>query len=379
MSKLPTIVPTSIPAAMKSLAAMERDIDRVKTYEQAKQIMRAAEAIKIMHREISNVRKRAERVMIYAADQIGAQLLQERSRGTAGNFLGGKKGSGRGIKKPGGALKAPPGSKPTYEQMVQSKKRGVRYVKLHKLTRKKQNEAIEEIQSNEKEATLDSVIRIIADWEGETRRNRSRDAAPLPDGCRLLTGDCRMLLAETPDNSVPLILTDPPYEAESEPLYKWLGEFAGRVLIPGGSLICYTGHWSLNRDMRIFDRHLRYWWLLAMLHHQSKRLPGKFIVAGFKPVLWYVKEFRRGRSLMPDVLKPPARDKELHNWGQGEGGVSQIIEHLTEPKELIIDPFCGTGKWGRIAANMGREFLGIDVVEGGATTVVADELNAAAE
>jgi hypothetical protein len=46
-------------------------------------------------------------------------------------------------------------------------------------------------------------------------------------------------------------------------------------------------------------------------------------------------------------------------------------EHLTEPGELIIDPFAGTGTWGTIAASMGRRWLGADVVEGGRAAVVA--------
>jgi DNA modification methylase len=189
----------------------------------------------------------------------------------------------------------------------------------------------------------------------------------------LRIGDCRTVLSDIPDSSVALILTDPPYAEESEPLYRWLAEFAARVLIPGGSLICYTGHWSINRDMRIFDEHLRYWWIFAMLQHQSKRLPGKFIVAGWKPVVWYVKEFRRGRSLVPDVLRPPQRQKEDHEWGQGEGGVTHLIEHLAEPGELIVDPFAGTANWGRIAVSMGRRWIGADVVPGGDTAIIADE------
>jgi len=35
--------------------------------------------------------------------------------------------------------------------------------------------------------------------------------------------------------AVPLILTDPPYGDEAEPLYRWLAEWSARVLIPGGS------------------------------------------------------------------------------------------------------------------------------------------------
>jgi DNA methylase len=218
-----------------------------------------------------------------------------------------------------------------------------------------------------------AAIKAAAAYASEERREASRNAEPLPDGAELRIGDCRKMLADIPDNSVPLILTDPPYEGESEPLYRWLAEFAGRVLVPGGSLICYTGHWSVDRDMRIFGQHLRYWWLLIMMHHQSQRLPGKFIIANFKPVLWYVKNHRRGRSLVPDVLRSTARDKSVHNWAQGDGGISPLIEHLTEPGETIIDPFAGTATWGRHAAAMGRRWIGCDIAEGGTTTVVAAE------
>jgi hypothetical protein len=42
-----------------------------------------------------------------------------------------------------------------------------------------------------------------------------------------------------------------------------------------------------------------------------------------------------------------------------------------EPGELIVDPCCGTGEWGRIAAERGRRWIGADVVAGGAATVLA--------
>ena len=56
--------------------------------------------------------------------------------------------------------------------------------------------------------------------------------------------------------------------------------------------------------------------------------------------------------------------------------MSALIEHLTEPGELIVDPFAGTAHWGEIAANMGRRWLGADVIAGGDTRIVADELDA---
>jgi hypothetical protein len=207
----------------------------------------------------------------------------------------------------------------------------------------------------------------------EERREASRNAAPLPDGAQLRVGDCREVLADVASNSVALVLTDPPYAEESEPLYRWLAEWSARVLVPGGSLVLITGHWSLPRDVRIFDEHLRFWWMMAMTHKVSRRLPGKFVIAGFKPVLWYVKETRRSKTLIPDVLRDDGPDKDSHAWGQGEAGFTPLIRDLTAPGELIADPFAGAATWGRIAAGMGRRWIGADIVDGGSTEIEARE------
>ncbi len=202
-----------------------------------------------------------------------------------------------------------------------------------------------------------------------TRREVSRAANVLPDAMDLRTGDARQVLADIPDCSVNLVLTDPPYGDDAEPLYRWLAEWSTRVLIPGGSLICYTGQSRLNRDMRIFDERLRYWWLLTMKHDRAQRLPGKFIVAESKPVLWYVKEYRRGRTLINDMVSSE-RDRSAHPWAQGSGGIAFLVENLTEPGEFVADPFAGTGRWGEITCQMGRRWVGADVAPAGSATVV---------
>jgi hypothetical protein len=213
--------------------------------------------------------------------------------------------------------------------------------------------------------------------ETRTRRDVSRSASVLPDAMDLRRGDARVEMESVPDCSLSLVLTDPPYGDEAESLYAWLAEWADRKLMPGGSLVCYTGQSRLNRDMALFDRHLRYWWLLTMRHDRAQRLPGKFVIVESKPVLWYVKEYRRGRTLVPDTLSSE-RDQSAHPWAQGTGGVAQVIEHLTDPGETIGDPFAGTAKWGEIAARMGRRWVGCDLVYGGTATVELEDVEGAA-
>jgi DNA modification methylase len=48
----------------------------------------------------------------------------------------------------------------------------------------------------------------------------------------------------------------------------------------------------------------------------------------------------------------------------------QWFEPLTDPGDLVVDPFCGSGEWGHIIAAMGRRWIGADVEEGGSLSIV---------
>ena len=207
----------------------------------------------------------------------------------------------------------------------------------------------------------------------QARRGRSRSAEPLPDGMDLRIGDAREVLANVPDESVALVLTDPPYVPEADPLWIWMAEWATRVLVPGGSVVTFTAHARLDRDIDVLGRWLRYWWLLARLQDAPASVPGRFVTAEFKPVLWFVKDHRRGRSMVTDVIRAPrdAAIKTLHPWAQSTDGLNFLIEHLTEPSELVADPFAGTGRWGELAVSMGRRWVGADIALGGTDEVLA--------
>lgn len=189
---------------------------------------------------------------------------------------------------------------------------------------------------------------------------------PRPD-VDVREGDARELGKEIEDDSVDLILTDPPYGDESRELYTWLGAFAARTLRPGGSLCVVTGQSRLPDDLdRLCAKGLRYWWAFAMMHGSAQRLPGIFVMVGWKPVLWFVKGSRGGRDMVGDVLRGEAYGKDEHRWAQGTG-VRPLIERLCPEDGLIVDPFAGTGRWGELAGDLGRRWIGFDA--GGAVIV----------
>ena len=73
------------------------------------------------------------------------------------------------------------------------------------------------------------------------------------------------------------MLTDAPWGNAFEWCYRWLADFAARVLVPGGSLLCYTGATTWYRDANIFAAHLQYRPLLFMLHTAEHRMRAETI------------------------------------------------------------------------------------------------------
>jgi hypothetical protein len=112
-------------------------------------------------------------------------------------------------------------------------------------------------------------------------------------------------------------------------------------------------------------RHLVYRWMGAYL------VPGAVAKAwggaygqAWKPLL----HFDRGgeRRFVPyDVFRSDRPDKavagEVHGWGQSESGMADIIERLTKPGELVVDPFLGAGTTAVVCHDLGRRFVGCDI------------------
>jgi 16S rRNA G966 N2-methylase RsmD len=193
-------------------------------------------------------------------------------------------------------------------------------------------------------------------------RMRERQLTP-----EIRTGDFLDALADLPDGSVDLILTDPPYGDAAVPSYEALAEFAARKLKPGGSLICYTGQSILPDVYRALGEHLRYWWTISLDHqYGGQQLPGKWVMVEWKPIVWYVQDHRDGTEYVADKVRGSRPDKGAHEWAQGIEEVGYLIEQLTKPDHLVVDPFAGSGSFGRMALDLGRRFIGADLDPGSA-------------
>ena len=161
---------------------------------------------------------------------------------------------------------------------------------------------------------------------------------------------------EIADNSIELILTDPPYNEESIPLYGELAKLAQRVLKPGGSLITIIGHYAIFKiGKQITDNsELEYHWQLVLKHNgHTAKMWKQRVWPKYKPMLWYFKRSGNGNSQGPtmysdieDLIESQPADKTMHEWEQSTIEAEHIIKPLTVEGQIVLDPFMGYGTIG---------------------------------
>jgi len=168
------------------------------------------------------------------------------------------------------------------------------------------------------------------------------------------------------DNSIDLIVTDPPYPKEFIPLHGDLSKFASRVLKPGGYLLSLEGKMFLPEVMEQLSKHLTYRWTIAYLmpggagHSQANG----FIVQReeWKPILWFSKDPMPRTSLTRDAVGwEQKREKSDYEWQQSVTGFEELIQLFSVQGQTVLDPMMGAGTTGIAAVRTKRKFIGIEL------------------
>lgn len=195
------------------------------------------------------------------------------------------------------------------------------------------------------------------------KERQKQSVKPMTEGAiRIILGDMKDELAKVTDNSVSLILTDPPYPGEFLPLWQDLARISARILKPSGFLIAYSGQLYLDKVMQYFNEYLTYYWLsgVKLIGAPSHRFE-RNIQNAFKPILIYQKPpLAKQPEWLVDLLESPAPDKKYHDWGQSEAPFATLLQAFSSPGDLVIDPFCGGGVVPYICQKLSRQCLAVD-------------------
>lgn len=181
---------------------------------------------------------------------------------------------------------------------------------------------------------------------------------------QIYTGDARELARAIPDESIDLIFTDPPYDKDALPLFRFLSELGARVLKSDGFLLTYCGGYWKNIVMRLLDTSMDYFFDYAEINNGNSTIlwPRRTIVR-HKSILAYVKQGSKAlpRTNVLGVWQSDGSDKRYHKWGQSENTSRYFIDCFSARGAIVLDPFIGGGTTRVICERLNRHYLAFEI------------------
>lgn len=342
---------------------------RLAKYETARHALQAAQSVD----EVKDIRDKAEALRIYARRSQDYEMsnwaaeIRIRAERRMGEMLKAQKEAGE-MNRGGGDRKSNEYHQshdetsdyiPTLSDMGISKSMSSRAQAIASVPESVFEAAISECKESKQELTGSTMQKLVRKIRNEEKSMRKAEVPNDIGDHQLHVGNFTDI--DIPGASIDVIITDPPYPKEFLPLLGELAKFAAQVLKPGGSLVVMCGLSYLPEIIRDMEKHIRYHWMLSYLTlgSESPQIFTRRVVTFWKPLLWFVKGDYTG-DWISDVCKSVSNDKDHHKWGQSISGMTDIVDRFSNPGDTILDPFCGGGTTGVVAASMNRRFIGID-------------------
>jgi len=241
-------------------------------------------------------------------------------------------------------------------------------------------------------------------------KTTSAEALPLNT---ILGGDCIEVMRSLPEASVDLIFADPPYNLQLKadlhrpdnsrvdavddhwdqfPSFAAYDQFtrdwlaaARRLLKPGGAIWVIGSYHNIYRVGTALQD-AGYWILNDVIWRKANPMPnfrGKRFTNAHETMIWASKEeggkytfnyealksLNEGIQMRSDWVLPICSGHERLKNDQGdkahptqkpESLLHRVLVGSTNPGDVVLDPFFGTGTTGAVAKMLGRDWIGIE-------------------
>jgi len=179
---------------------------------------------------------------------------------------------------------------------------------------------------------------------------------------KIICGDAAEIMQKIPDNSIDLVVTDPPYSRKYLYTYKYLADECPRIMKPKASLLVIAGHSLLPDVFNFFADKLSYRWMFCLSQFEGAHARmGMGIEVLWKPMLWFVKGNLRYKGFLRDGVIIEYKRKTFHKWEQSTSWCDYYIQKLTDKNAIVLDPFVGSGTVPVVCQRLGRHYIGIDI------------------
>lgn len=210
----------------------------------------------------------------------------------------------------------------------------------------------------------------------------------------LRKGDCLELMKNIPDNSIDLIVTDPPYRVTSRGSAGNSGGMLQKKINKQGKVFsfndisckqyapefyrilkddthCYVmcNHTNLIEMLNVFTN-VGFKFVKCLIWNKGNKIMGQFYMNQFE----YIMFFRKGKAKKinncgtSDILEVPNKKtkingKNIHDTEKPIDLMKILIENSSKENEIVLDPFMGIGSTGVACINTNRNFIGIELDE----------------
>jgi DNA modification methylase len=223
----------------------------------------------------------------------------------------------------------------------------------------------------------------------------------------LIQGDCLKVLPTIPDESVDLVLTDPPFMISSDLVikrnnlkkskykrasdisyqfgewdyfenkekyfeftYNWLKECI-RILRKGGALVTFFDKakisyiWDFLEENGMKNRQILIW----LKTNPTPRLRKVNFSTTSSFLVWSVKKggkqtFNYKIGYQTDYIFSPivmGKEREQHPTQKPEKVIETWMKYLSNEGDMILDPFLGSGTTMKVARDLKRSCIGIEI------------------
>jgi len=196
------------------------------------------------------------------------------------------------------------------------------------------------------------------------------------DAVYIINADCREVLHSLPDKSVDLVLTDPPYGIGFKyenyvdepnfylPLMSFLIGEANRLCI--GMVFIWQAMKQCNNWHLWFPER---WRIFAGIRNFTQFLPIT-IQYSWDPIIFWDNSLDKGKAIagqrdyhIGNTAKYVAEKSLGHPCPRPQNTVEYLVSIASEPNNLILDPFLGSGTTAYCAKKLNRKCIGIEIEE----------------
>lgn len=212
---------------------------------------------------------------------------------------------------------------------------------------------------------------------------------------KLINGDSIEFMKTLKDESVDLIVTDPPYKITSRGGYtnaggmlqskltrqgkifkhndlkpiEYIPEFY-RLLKEGSHCYIMTNHVNLQ-EMLNTATECGFHFIKSLIWNKGNKIMSQAYMSQFEYILFFRKgKFKKinkcGTADILDIPNKKTKDedgKNIHDTEKPVELMKILIENSTQEGELVLDPFIGVGAVGIACKELNRDYIGIELDE----------------